>query len=137
MAAHWAQRDWNFPSVGRMKQGQDVKALVFISPEKQLKGIGVDKTLTNTNLLRLPMMIIAGSNSPEASEAKRVGKRVEAIKKRMGGGTASGFELKLVDTTLSGPALVNEVSSVIPAITGFVTSNVPISEEVNPWIDRD
>lgn len=137
MAAHWAQRDWGFPSVGRMKQGQDVKCLVFISPEKQIKGIGIDPTLNNMNLLQLPMMIVAGESSPEAAEAQRVGKRVEAVKKRMGRGEASGFELLMVDTPLSGPSLVNDVSVVTPAIVKFVKSNVVISNDENPWIKRD
>ncbi len=120
-----------------MKQGQDVKALVFISPEKQVKGTGIDPTLGNANLLSLPMMIVAGENSPEADEAKRVAKRVEAMKKRMGRGEASGFELKMFDTTLSGPSLVNEHASVIPAITSFVKANVVIGDDENPWIERD
>ncbi|MGI9474279.1 MAG: alpha/beta hydrolase [Rubripirellula sp.] len=136
MAARWAQRDWSFPSVGRMKQGQDVKAMVFISPEKQIKGTGIDPTLTNQALLQLPIMIVAGSDSPEASEAKRIGKRIESMKKRMGRGQASGFDLKLLDTALSGPSLVNDFSVVIPAITNFVKSEVVISDEVNPWIER-
>jgi predicted esterase len=137
MAAHWAQRDWNFQSVGRMKQGQDVKCLVFISPEKQIKGVGIDPTLSNPNLLRLPIMIVAGEKSPEASEAKRIAKRIESIKKRMGKGEASGFELRMANTTLSGQQLVNKVSGVIPAITKFVTSQVSISEDENPWVERD
>ncbi len=93
MAAHWAQRDWSFPSVGRMKQGQDVKCLVLISPEKQIKGIGIDPTLTNANLIQLPMMIVAGESSPEAAEAERVAKRVEAVEETNGQG--SGFRFRI------------------------------------------
>ena len=137
MAGRWAQADWSFPSVGRMKQGQDVKALIYISPEKQIKGIGIDPTLTNQNLLRLPMMIMAGGNSPEASEARRIAKRVESMKKRIGRGEATGFSLKMPNTTLSGPSLVNEVSAVIPAIVNFIKTEVTISDEENPWVDRD
>lgn len=137
MAAHWAQRDWSFRSVGRMKQGQDVKCLVFISPEKQIKGIGIDPPLGNPALLQLPIMIIDGANSPQASEAERLAKKIEAVKKRMGRGTASGFEVQLPETSLSGQALVKGYSGVIPRITKFVTSNVEIGDEVNPWIKRD
>ncbi len=137
MAAHWTERDWNFPSVGRMKQGQDVKCLVLISPEKQIKGIAIDPPLSNANLIQLPMMIVAGKSSPEAAEAERVAKRVESAKKRIGKGVASGFELLMVDTPLSGPSLVNDVSGVIPAIAKFVKANVVISDDENPWIKRD
>ncbi len=137
MASHWAQRDWNFPSVGRMKQGQDVKALIFISPEKQIKGIGIDPTLTNQNLLRLPIMVLAGGKSPEADEAARIAKRVESMKKRIGKGEATGFSLNVPNTNLSGPSLVNDVSAVIPAIVNFIKSEVKISDDENPWIERD
>jgi alpha-beta hydrolase superfamily lysophospholipase len=137
MAGRWAQRDWKFPSVGRMKQGQDVKALIYISPEKQLKGIGIDDTLTDPNLVRLPMMVIAGGTSPDASEARRIAKRVEAMKKRIGRGTATGFQLKLLNTSLSGPAFVNGVDSVIPAIVKFIQTEVKVSDEENPWVARE
>jgi pimeloyl-ACP methyl ester carboxylesterase len=137
MAAHWAQRDWSFRSVGRMKQGQDVKCLVFISPEKQVKGIGIDPTLANPHLLRLPIMMVVGAKSPEASEAERIAKRIESIKKRQGRGTLSGFDLQMPNTGLSGPSLVTKVSGVVPAITKFITSEVKISDDENPWIERN
>jgi pimeloyl-ACP methyl ester carboxylesterase len=136
MAAHWAQRDWKFPSLGNVKQGQDVKAMVFISPEKQVKGVGIDSTLTDGNLLRLPIMILAGASSPEAPEAERIGKRVEAMKKRMNRGDALGFEMAQPKTKLSGAGFINNTPGVIKAITEFVTSNVVINEEENPWILR-
>lgn len=137
MAAHWAQRDWSFPSVGSLKQGQDVKALVFISPRKQVKGIGIDPVITNPAIINLPIMIVAGGASPEASEARRLGKRVEGIKTRIGRGEASGYELQLVPTNLSGPSLVNEVSAVIPGIVNFIKSNVDVTDDANQWVKRD
>lgn len=137
LGMQWAKRDWGFPSVGRIKQGQDVKALVLISPEKQVKGLSAESALTDINLVRLPMMIVAGTDSPEAAEARRIANRVEGVKKRIGRGEASGFDLQMVDTALSGPSLVNDVASVVPAIVKFVTSEVEISDSANPWIARE
>lgn len=137
MVVHWAMRDWHFPSVGRMKQGQDVKAIVMISPEKLLKGVAIDQPLRDAAITALPIMIVAGEGSPEAVEADRLGKRIESAKKRIGRGEALGYEFQLVDAKLSGPALVNESDKVIPAITAFIKSNVKISDEENPWIERD
>ena len=136
LGAQWAKRDWAFPSVGRLKQGQDVKAMVLISPEKQIKGVPIDPAISDPNLIRLPIMIVAGSESPEASEARRIGKRVEGYKTRLGRGEASGFELSMPGTALSGPSLVSDVSSVIPAIVKFVTSEVVVSDTTNPWVER-
>ena len=137
MATHFAARDWSFPSVGRRKQGQDVKALVLISPEKQIKSVAIDQALNHPAVLSMPIMIVAGETSPEASEAQRLGKRIESIKHRVGGGTAVGFESKLPQTALSGPALVNEVPKVFPAIVEFVRQAVPTSNGMNPWIERE
>lgn len=137
MAMHWAARDWRFPSVGRLKQGQDVKALVLISPEKNFKGLAIDPTLREPSLLRLPVMIVAGADNPDATESERIGKQIESVKRRLARGEAPGYKLELVPTSLSGPALVNEAPEVIPAITSFITASVPISDEQNPWIERE
>ena len=137
MGAQWASRDWGFPSIGRLKQGQDVKAMVLISPENVVKGIPLDSAIMNPNIVRLPMMIVAGNESPEASEAARIAKRVEGVKKRLGRGEATGFQLMMANTALSGPSLVNDVGSVIPAIVKFVTNEVVVSDSSNPWVERE
>lgn len=137
LASHFTVRDWRWPSVGRKKQGQDVKGLVLISPEKQLKGIGIDPTLTDRNLLRLPIMLVAGNSSSEAAETHRIAKRIEGVKRRVGQGQVSGLEQLMVETSLSGPALVNEASEVIPAVVEFVKANVNPGVDANPWVQRD
>lgn len=136
MAAHWAKRDWSFPSLGSVKQGQDVKALIFISPEKQVKGIGIDPAINHPTIYSLPIMIVAGGNGPDAAEAKRLAKKLEGQKRRIGQGEASGFESKLMRTNLSGPSLVNG-APVIPGIVSFIKDNVDASSEANRWIKRD
>lgn len=135
-AGQWAQRDWRFPSVGRMKQGQDVKALIYISLAKQVKGVGIEPTLTDENLIQLPMMLIAGKRSNDAKDTQRIARRVQGLKKRIGRGTTAGFELYMPDTKLGGSTLVNEVSDVIPQIIEFITAEVKVSEEENPWVER-
>lgn len=136
LAGRWAERDWKFPSVGRIKQGQDVKALVYVSPEAQLKGIGLDGPLVDPHLIQLPLMIVAGEGSPEAVEAARIAKRVEAIKTRIGRGTLTGFQSLMPETKLSGARLINGASAVIPAIIDFVQSQVESGEGQNAWVAR-
>lgn len=137
LAAHFAARDWSFPSVGSRKQGQDVKGLVLISPEKQLKSVSLDQGINNAAVMSMPMMIIAGKTSPEAGEASRLVKRIESLRRRAGGGTVEGFESSMPSTQLSGPALVNEVPDVIPSIVKFVTEQIKGTKETNPWISRE
>ncbi|MFG0265983.1 MAG: alpha/beta hydrolase [Rhodopirellula sp. JB055] len=133
MAAHWAVRDWGFPSVGRLKQGQDVKALVYVSPIKNFNGLTIDSTLRDRNVGLLPTMIVAGKASPEAQEAERLGGRITALRKRL---KIGGLEVKMESTSLSGPALINEVSSTTTDIIKFIKANVPVSESENEWIER-
>lgn len=136
LAGYWADRDWKIPSVGRMKQGQDVKAMVYISPEKTFHGLAMNTPITEPNLLGLPTMIVAGQNSSQGSEAERMGNRLESVKKRLHRGTARGFEMILPKTNLSGPALINDDATVIPKIIEFLEKNVHVSKTENPWIDR-
>lgn len=137
MGTTWASRDWSFPSVGRKKQGQDVKAIVMVSPDKQIKGVPIDPVLKDPNILRLPILIVGGTTNPEAKETRRIAKRIKGTKTRAGGGTAPGFQLEMIETSLTGAALVNEASEVIPAIVDFVKEEVRISDDENPWVLRD
>ncbi|MCM2373553.1 alpha/beta hydrolase [Aporhodopirellula aestuarii] len=136
IAGYWAARDWKIPSVGRMKQGQDVKALVYVSPEKNLNGLSMNMPVTDMALVRLPTLIIAGKDSSQGKDAERMGSRLETVKKKLHRGSAVGFEMVLPQTNLSGPALVNEESTVIPKIIEFLKANVRISKTENPWIER-
>ncbi len=136
LAANWAQRDWQYRQVGAKKQGQDVKAMVFISPEKLLKGVPIDPPLNDPNLLRLPLMLVSGKDSPSSGDAERIYKRLKVVKTKMGGGTHTGLEELIAKESLAGPALVMQSPTVVPAIVKFITSSVEIDEFNNPWIER-
>ncbi|PAY20169.1 alpha/beta hydrolase [Rhodopirellula sp. SM50] len=137
LAAGWTQRDWSFVPVGTRKQGQDVKALVLVSPERLLKGVPIETSIAVPTVASLPIMMVVGEGSPEQSDTDRIYKRVEAAKKKLSGGKdPEGLKLLQVKQPLGGPFLVNESAQVIPEIVKFVTSQVPISETDNPWIER-
>lgn len=136
MAGYWAARDWKIPSVGRMKQGQDVKALVYVSPEKNTNGMSMTGPLQDGNLVHLPTLIIAGAQSSQGKEAEKLGSRLEAVKKKMHRGTAQGYELFMPSTSLSGAALINDEASSIPKIVSFLKENVDATSSQSEWIDR-
>lgn len=77
LAVTWAIKDWSWPVVGGRKQGQDVKALVLLSPEKTFKGLSLN-TVMRSDLLGgggprppLSIMVAVGArNSRSAREAK-------------------------------------------------------------------
>lgn len=135
LAANWASNDWKYPQVGLKKQGQDVKTLVFVSPEKLLQGITIDRPLNDPHLLRLPLMLVEGDRS-KTSDAEKIHKKLAGIKRRMGGGEIKGLEFIEMPEKLNGPMLINQSKKVIPSIVKFITSNVPITEFENPWIHR-
>ena len=143
-APGWAETESEDVEVG-IAANRLADAILDPGPTKQRLPISsdaehartIDPVMTNPAVINLPIMIVAGAASPEASEAKRFGKRIEGIKTRIGRGEAAGYELKLVPTNLSGPSLVNQVSSVIPAIVNFIKNNVEVDSEANAWIERD
>ncbi len=74
VAVNWAAHDWSWPMLATGKQGQDVKALVLISPEWTYRGLRLNEALQNTNVRSdLSVMIIAGEgNAKLLKEAKRL-----------------------------------------------------------------
>ncbi|TWU66976.1 MULTISPECIES: alpha/beta hydrolase [Crateriforma] len=133
--ATWTQRDWAFPSVGRKKQGQDVKAVIYVSPKKTFKGLAIDKVIRDPAMIRLPTMIVAGSGSDDAKEAMRLAKQIEATKKRIGRGSATGLVPMMQSNSLSGLALATH-EPVVAGMMKFIGEYVTITDEINEWIER-
>lgn len=136
LASHWAVRDLNFPSVGAMKQGQDVKAMVLISPERIIKGVSLDETLNDRMFVQLPFQIIVGETSRQASETERFHKKLEGLKKRMTRGEASDLAYVQLPTSLDGPSLINDVPGVIEKVKTFVDTTIIANAGRIPWVAR-
>ena len=134
--AHWAVRDWKFPSVGSVKQGQDVKGIVMVSPKKVFKGVAMDAVVKDPMLLQLPILIVDGAEAPNAKESERLAKRIEKSKRpfTMPGGKV--ISLQLAPTRLTGPVLVKGVKAVGPAIAKFITANIDGAAKRNAWVKR-
>ncbi|MCC9601972.1 alpha/beta hydrolase [Stieleria sp. JC731] len=138
IGTNWAMVDWRYPSVGSRKQGQDVKALVMISPERQVQGVPIDAALNDPNIGRLPTLIIYGKGSEEESDSQRIQKLLEVNKRRLSSGRdPEGLEVIEINEPLGGPSLVSGQSTVIPSIVKFITEQVKISDSENPWISRE
>jgi pimeloyl-ACP methyl ester carboxylesterase len=136
LASHWAVRDLNFPSVGAIKQGQDVKAIVLISPERLLKGFTLEETLSDRFFVQLPFLIVVGQNSRQAGDAERFHKRLETVKKRATRGEAVGLHYEAIATSLDGHALINDAPGVIDKVTAFVVNEMVRNSSKFPWVER-
>ncbi|MEM9588698.1 MAG: alpha/beta hydrolase [Planctomycetota bacterium] len=136
MAMHWSRQDWAWPSIGAKKQGQDVKAIVLVSPEKILKGLSIDATLRDGNLMRLPIMILDGRKSKDIRETERLAKQIKNTKTRSRrGDELEDFRVVLPPTTLSGPALLRG-SGAVRDIAAFIAKSVDPASPANEWIER-
>lgn len=136
LASHWAVRDLNFPSVGSLKQGQDVKAMVLISPERIIKGVSLDEPLNDRLFVQLPFQIIVGSTSRQASEADRYYKKLEGMKKRLARGEVTDLQYAPLETSLDGPSLINDFPGVIEKVKAFVDTTMIANAGRIPWVSR-
>ena len=73
-ALNWAVFDWSAQSTLRLKQGQDVKALILLTPVASYKGFTAQQALNHVVIQRtLSIMILAGKLDPKYySGSKRI-----------------------------------------------------------------
>lgn len=85
LAMHWAVRDWNAPILPAYKQGQDVKALVLLTPMQSFRGITTRDPMAHPIIRsRLSIMLVAGSEDAKGrSEAKRLFKTLESSRPKV------------------------------------------------------
>lgn len=69
MASYWALNDWAAPRLA-IKQGQDVKALVLISPETRFKAFSLTQPYGSFDLRsKVALHLIAGADNSKATRA--------------------------------------------------------------------
>ncbi len=70
VALNWALLDWSWPQFPGVKQGQHVKALVLLSPERNFKGVGIEGALKNPLLNQfVSIYILLGNGDPKVSKS--------------------------------------------------------------------
>jgi len=136
IASQWAVRDLNFPSLGAIKQGQDVKAMVLISPDRVIKGVSLEEAFNDRMLATLPFLIVYGESSRLASQSERLVKRLETTKKRLTRGDAVGLQSLPINTSLEGHPLVNDGPGVMPKIIEFLQAELITKSARIPWVER-
>ena len=112
IALNWAQYDWSHPALLTGKQGQDVKALVLISPEFAFRGISVKLAALDEQIRsRLSVLILVGKGKPksmqEADRVYRLFKPFHPDPPTEERAEKQDLFFHPVDTTLQGTQLVN------------------------------
>ncbi len=78
VAINFAARDWSFPQLPNLKQGQDVKAVVLISPQWDFKGFGIGDALGHPAVqTQVNVAILVGNEQARAlADARRLYRRL-------------------------------------------------------------
>ena len=87
LAMEWAIQDWRWPPHKGVKQGQDVKSLILLSPEKSWKGLSITKSMKASVISgkdgkALPLFVLTGDAN---DSLKRQTKEIENTLKRTRG----------------------------------------------------
>ena len=79
VAVNWAAQDWNAPPLLVGKQGQDVKALVLVSPQWKYRGIMLQQALRLAAFKKGAawMLIYGEQDSDQASDVRRICRQLE------------------------------------------------------------
>ncbi len=142
----WAAYDWSIPNYEHagIKQGQDVKALVLISPRWTYAGLDTSKVLSAPNFLpvrnRLSVMIlVGGENSSKLRDAQRI-ESAFLLKRAPQPEALAEREVLLVPpfpTSMQAERLLNMPRSPLPRmICHFIEERVIKGETDAAWMEH-
>jgi hypothetical protein len=153
-AMAWTYADWQWPALGSIKQGQDVRGLVLLSPIKTFKGATLQPLLKEplfsgkSNPSPLPVMIAVGNMDKTGyQEAVSLRASLEKLRPKVipaGETDEEKFASELKQTTMFftevasekfGADLVN-VEQVATGIRGFIEAKVASLDTDFPWENR-
>ena len=140
VAVNWAATDWVAPPLLVGKQGQDVKALVLVSPQWRYRGVQMQQAMRVRDLKRGAawMLIWGGEDSDASSDVRRIVKQLERFhpepKSTQDAGKRGLQEIPL-RTSLQGSNLLSQAGKPLEdRIIAFLT--VQAAEKELPWIKR-
>jgi pimeloyl-ACP methyl ester carboxylesterase len=144
LALHFAAIDWNFPILPAFKQGQDVKALVLLSPASSEKGLTLREPLAHPAIKsKLSVMLVAGSqDSKSAAEVKRMYNSLQASRPKVDEDDNEAKLLKLdlfkdlPETSLRGTKLLGAGLPIPAHIARFLELRLLAKQEEFAWAER-
>ncbi|QDU29116.1 Alpha/beta hydrolase family protein [Anatilimnocola aggregata] len=143
LAMRWSILDWSAPVLPSFKQGQDVKALVLLSPVNSFKGLsGTDFMANQSTRKFLSIMLVAGNEeSKSLGEAKRLQSKLQQFHPKPSGDRdldRKNLDLFLVtpDTQLQGSKLLSRALVVNNNIANFLSLRLVEKQDQYSWSDR-
>lgn len=79
LALKWSVQDWSVRNLPTFKQGQDVKAMILVSPTRSFRGTTISQELKSLPILGniSTLTIVGRENSRSMSDAQRIHKTIE------------------------------------------------------------
>ena len=112
----WSFGDWQYlpqPGFNTTKQGQDVQALVLISPQYNYKGIAVSKELSKLQSF-IPMQVVVGKKDSKAfADAEKMYKSATSARPKESDSRLTELDVKLQGSTVLNPDHELDVSKEI------------------------
>ena len=141
VAANWALTDWSWPPLAVGKQGQDVKALVLISPPWSYNGLSFQMPLRFRPLKEnIAWMLVYGSEAPKAAaDVRRIYKQLERFHPEPGAAAgrqrSSTLQELALKSKLQGSTLLRQGGEPMEeSIVSFLIEHV--AKKQNPWSNR-
>jgi pimeloyl-ACP methyl ester carboxylesterase len=139
VAANWALQDWTAPPLAIGKQGQDVKALVLISPRWSYNGLSFQAPMRFRPLKEnVSWLLMYGAEDAKVkADVERIRKQLERFHPTSDGAAQSNGPLQVVawPSKLQGGTLVSRLGAQVdPKIIEFLIEQVARRQQ--PWTSR-
>ncbi len=156
LAVQWTLNDWfAFPAKNPqgIKQGQDVKALMLISPVRKLAGISMIPNLSHpmfsgANGPAMPMLVMWGASEESAKESEAIAEMLEKSRPNVSGienpsertEQATFFRVPIEKYRFSGLEMMERerVENLWPYVSNLLFEKKVIAHAKDfPWVSRE
>jgi alpha-beta hydrolase superfamily lysophospholipase len=138
VAINWAALDWSWPPVAAGKQGEDVKALVLLSPRWNLKGLAIKPAIDHEALKqKVSVLLFVGAGAPTLrQEADRLQTHFKRNRPEPADAKDRDFYFYSQDTSVQGTKLLGEQAlGVDRRIAKFI--ELRLVKQSIPWTSRE
>ncbi|MDZ4819161.1 MAG: alpha/beta fold hydrolase [Planctomycetota bacterium] len=141
VAVKWAMLDWRWPVLTTGPQGQDVQALVLLTPDPAFKGIPLRDALAFPPIQSgISMMIVAGSkDNANFRDAKRIHQGLERFRPAPPANEAEAKQnlyFVPLNTSLQGTKMLGERNQELErSILKFIDLRL-VKNPTDPWSER-
>jgi len=137
IAVNWTLQDWSWPVLATGRQGQDVKALVLVSPSWSFKSLKFEAALSHRAIRNeLAFYICVGQEDAKSlTDSKRIHKALARNRGEPADPREQTLILRTEATSLKGAKLLNEPTLNVNAlINEFI--QVRVAEQAGIWKER-